>query len=119
MAYHIHYDLIIAWAQGAQIQQRVSNVSVVTWVDVQHPLWDPLSEYRIKPEAKPDFIKYVGVGICDKGDAVRLTSAYNKQAYLSEISKIDGENGGKYWINSKIKLTIDSESRTLKSVEII
>jgi hypothetical protein len=47
---HKHCDLIKAWADGAQIQQRIYNGE---WRDLLNPLWDG-DMYRIKP----DTIKY-------------------------------------------------------------
>jgi hypothetical protein len=46
---HKHYDLIIAWANGAEIQTSCSGV----WASVERPHWRDEYEYRIKPAAKP------------------------------------------------------------------
>ena len=39
-------DLIIAWAEGAEIQVLCGG----DWVDVKVPQWDLTNEYRIKPK---------------------------------------------------------------------
>lgn len=44
---HPHADLIIAWANGAQIQYRYSPNH--TWEDVSDPRWTKDGEYRAKP----------------------------------------------------------------------
>ena len=49
MARHKHADLIIAWAEGAQIQEKAPAGN---WVDVGTELrigWWDTAEYRIKP----------------------------------------------------------------------
>jgi len=41
-----HRDLIIAWANGAEIQQK----GISRWQDVKCPSWDEHAEFRIKPQ---------------------------------------------------------------------
>lgn len=59
---HKHADLIIAWANGAQIQRRDSHYGVFTrkhyedWVDVANPQWNPSALYRIKPSTEAEAI---------------------------------------------------------------
>lgn len=47
---HKHYDLILAWANGAEIQ--VYNKAISSWEDNIYPVWSFQSEYRIKPKPK-------------------------------------------------------------------
>lgn len=42
---HKHHDLIIAWANGAQIEQRFSK----KWITANKPQWYEEYEYRVKP----------------------------------------------------------------------
>lgn len=44
---HKHYDMIIAWADGATIQFLCGD----KWVDVNKnsPTWSPTETYRVKP----------------------------------------------------------------------
>jgi len=52
---HPHKDLIIAWANGAQIQRKYALTG--EWADVSgSPLWSPDTEHRIKPE--PVILQY-------------------------------------------------------------
>jgi hypothetical protein len=51
---HPHRDLIIAWANGAEIQQYTEN----RWKDCTYPVWDERVEYRIKPVPKLDYRMY-------------------------------------------------------------
>jgi len=55
---HKHADLIIAWANGAQIQWKNRNGQ---WEDMGEPLWNENHEYRIKTEPKPDVVRYYEV----------------------------------------------------------
>jgi hypothetical protein len=48
---HKHYDLIIAWANGAEIQFLSSARG--GWVDAPDPTWWADTIYLIKPEPKP------------------------------------------------------------------
>jgi hypothetical protein len=52
---HKHYDCIVAWANGAQIQTLQGDGK---WSDREHPLWADGMLYRIKPEPKPDVVVY-------------------------------------------------------------
>ena len=48
---HKHAELIKAWADGAEIEYKVGT----TWHSIDgFPAWYEHSEYRIKPEPKPD-----------------------------------------------------------------
>lgn len=57
---HKHRDIIIAWANGAQIQYKCYLVDpsqscrLFRWVDINCPFWSEDVEYRIKPST----IKY-------------------------------------------------------------
>jgi len=58
---HKHADLIIAWANGAEIQFREYAGE---WNDFQpngYACWHQDMEYRIKPKLKPDFVYHVSV----------------------------------------------------------
>jgi len=44
---HKHRDIIIAWADGEDIQYSFKGSE---WEDTDSPCWETNSEYRIKPE---------------------------------------------------------------------
>lgn len=47
-----HADLIIAWANGEKIQEKIFGGGVSdapVWVDQSMPRWVPEYEYRVKP----------------------------------------------------------------------
>ena len=53
---HKHADLIHAWADGAQIEYKNAlNI----WMEVDRPDWSSWVEYRIKPELKSDYVRYL------------------------------------------------------------
>ena len=56
---HKHKDLIIAWANGAEIES-FDNLTQ-RWYYTDRPVWGSHTQYRIKPEQKPDVVKYVFV----------------------------------------------------------
>lgn len=52
---HKHANLIKAWADGAKIEMLTNDYSPEgdygnSWKPVNIPSWNPLLEYRIKPE---------------------------------------------------------------------
>lgn len=89
---HKHADLIKAWADGAEIQAKSDNV----WLDCRHPEWWPNSEYRIKPEPRPDTIAYPSVAI-----------SYEENEKLQ------------WYVKHKLKLTFDGETGELKAAEVL
>ena len=55
---HKHAELIKAWADGAEILQYMINLD--EWADCTYdPSWNVNKTYRIKPEPKPDVIRFV------------------------------------------------------------
>lgn len=92
---HKHYDFIVAWAAGKKIEYYSNGYS--KWMNTSQPGWYDHCEYRIKPEPKPDVVKYAI--IADAGDYFHLFN-----------TKIE---------RSTMKLTFDGETGKLKSVEMI
>jgi hypothetical protein len=93
---HKHAELIKAWADGAQIQVKAHKL---VWEDRENPLWDTDSEYRIKPEPKPDVVKHFFV-----------ESHFWAGIRLSEASQLD---------TPVLSITFDGETGKLKSAEVI
>jgi len=92
---HIHAELIIAWANGAQIQCRLSEKD--KWEDVTTPVWLERFLYRVKPEPKPDIVHRTRIVIFEPyTDGVKFD--YGSQ---------------------NIQLTFDGETFNLKSAEVI
>ena len=109
MTKHKHYELIIAWANGAEIEYYRNYKDDKIWVNCTNPVWDENREYRIKPEHKPDIVLYAFAKSCDDD---------KKYAYLSPAYSL-------YYIDKNIentpniKLTYDGDTKELKSVEKI
>jgi hypothetical protein len=87
---HKHADLIVAWANGAEIEFRDYGGR---WGIASHPLWDWDTEYRIKPVKPADIMqdRFVELNPC-------LDNAYNKP---------------------NVRYTFDGETRALKAVELL
>ena len=96
MAKHKHAEIIKAWADGAAIQYRHSFEQ--NWKDLlsEAPSWNAC-EYRVKPEPKPDLVRYVNV----HPDADTYFVIKNELA------------------PTNLKLTFDGEDRFLKFAEVI
>ena len=92
---HKHAKLIKAWADGAQIQRK-DGIDNGDWLDDLHPRWHILDEYRIKPEPKPDVVKYGEIGVI------------YAPAWHAEPNK-----------RSNIRLIFDSETGKLKVAEVL
>lgn len=89
---HKHAELIKAWADGAQIQWLDSNCD---WCNIAcTPSWSIETTYRIKPEPKPDVVKYL---ICG----------------LKSWVEVDDQVG-----HECIKIVVDGKGR-LKSAEVL
>jgi hypothetical protein len=91
---HKHYDCIVAWADGAEIQFKAFSHSGWEDVDMNGEEWYEHYTYRIKPELKPDVVKYL---ICG----------------LKSWVEVDDQVG-----HECIKIVIDGKGR-LKSAEVI
>ena len=88
---HKHADLIIEWANGAQIQHY--SAIMCRWADDKNPKWDEETKFRIKPEPAPDVVVRYGA---------------NKLALWIEP-------GG----DTNLKLTFDGETGELKAAEVM
>jgi len=92
---HKHAELIKAWADGAKIQWKND---LDDWRDIGDPAWINSYEYRIKPEPKPDVIRYA-----------LISSAYIESINLTSCADIV----------DNIKLIFDGETGKLKLAEVI
>ena len=100
---HKHYDLIVAWANGKKIEARLNGGE---WHELSTPAWNGIdTEYRIKPEPKPDMVVYS-----------RLIGKFMITSEGIEIQQLivcelkDRPN---------IKYTFDGEWGKLKSAEVL
>jgi len=80
---HKHADLIIAWANGAQIQGRFDMDC--KWGDAENPSWNPNWDYRIKPETKPDVVRYYEIN--------KEFGGLSQMPYYNLKATYDGETG--------------------------
>ena len=101
---HKHAEVIKAWADGAEIQSKVSNSD---WVDCSVPHWYEGSEYRIK--LRPDYVEEITVF---KNMAVGLINYINKDTHWLK-------NPNHYSPIGNMRITFDGETGQLKSAEVI
>ena len=92
---HVHAEYIKAWADGAAIQRKLTSNE---WLDIDNPNWYPGTEYRIKPEPKPDVIIH---GMINKEGRIVTT-------FIERQGPIDN-----------LRLTFDGETGKLKKAEVI
>ena len=83
---HKHKDVIIAWANGEEIEFRDPNFSM-EWAPIKAPSWLPDTEYRVKPEPKESVHTFrIGVGAIDDETFYTFTAdtAEEEQTFQSE-----------------------------------
>jgi hypothetical protein len=73
---HKHYDLIMAWADGAEIEYF--HIGCQQWFKETNPLWKENLEYRVKP--KEEFLKY-RVALHKTQNGKFYTSSYEPERY--------------------------------------
>ncbi len=108
---HVHAAVIKAWADGATIQVSFDNGA--SWHDVItfSPNWFSENAYRVKPEPKPDTVKFAHIQLINFGFTPSIIS--------SSEHNWNNKPGTCYTNPVNIKLTFDGETRKLKSVEMI
>lgn len=92
---HKHAELIKAWADGAAVETWVESAG--RWENNLNPIWLEEVEYRIKPEPKADFVKYVDVH--SSADTYLVYEFQNK--------------------STNLRLIFDGETKVLKSAEVV
>jgi hypothetical protein len=99
---HKHYDCIVAWADGAEIQW----LSILTghWedVDMNGKNWHEHYKYRIKPEPTPDVVKIFYLE----------SHPFLGLRFSEEINPIKDKT-------KRISCTFDSTTGKLKAVEMV
>ena len=101
---HKHKDLIIAYANGAKIEYYHPTDN--EWYGTSNPDWYEHIQYRIKPEPKPDVVKYMGL------DCNIMTGIVESGDFWGDFATVD------HWDN-QIKLTFCGDTGKLKSAEVI
>jgi len=103
---HKHYDLIVAWANGAKIQCRDEGSTF--WSDIIgeiSPTWNEERHYRIKPEPKPDVVLYGMIQKSGKG-----TGYVHIDPIGASTRQLDTDT---------CKFIFDGETGKLKSAEVL
>lgn len=145
---HKHADVIIAWAEGKEIEVFHSNVGWINYAPLpnKQPAWDLNSEYRIKPHKFQDVIDaYL------RGETVQYYTTTEWNSGWMDLSRSRNlsvfDNGDEYRIKPKpdivkhchihlnsvdnikisstpfdiynVQFTFDGVTQELKSVELI
>jgi hypothetical protein len=100
---HKHAELIKQWADGAEIEIRTqySDYTWSNWETFKNPNWGiSNSEYRIKPEPKPDV---------DVKEHIALLYLENEKATIV----------GHALRKPNVMFTFDGETGNLKSAEVL
>lgn len=101
---HKHAELIKAWADGAEIETKITtSITDAFWCGCD-PLWDEEHEYRIKPEPKPDYTstRRVFLKRCDSF------------GHFAEM-----ENNALSGNPNNVKFIFDGETGLLKDAEVL
>jgi len=92
---HKHRDLIIAWANGEDIQYSFKGSE---WEDTDSPCWETNSEYRIKPEV----IRY-RVALYKQYDGILTCSVVNNKEQEKKMFEL---NGFVKWLTDWIEVEV-------------
>jgi hypothetical protein len=111
---HKHAELIKQWADGAQIEYFDTNHSA-KWQEIDYPVWNDWTQYRVKPEQKPDKILYgyiedldaaINKGLSGSAHGVVFYVDYNCRPKLGRP-------------NLEVEYTIDGNTGKLKYIKMI
>lgn len=72
---HPHQHVINAWAEGKTIQVKASEEVWHNCGAIVAPTFNPVAEYRIKPEPKPTYKRYAQVAKTDTGVQISFLTA--------------------------------------------
>ena len=76
---HKHKDVIIAWANGEEIEFRDPNASI-EWKPIKVPSWFMDTEYRVKPEPTESFHTFrIGAVAHGNGSVYTVTADNEKE----------------------------------------
>ena len=94
---HPHKDLIIAWANGAEIEFLLTEKIPQEWQPLKQPRWNLSTTYRIKPQTKTvHLVLYDGSSHTFSKEVVKtncklanvVTATFDNQGNLLTIEKV-------------------------------
>jgi hypothetical protein len=91
---HKHAELIKAWADGAEIQQRhlINNIPT-NWYEFADDWNCEISEFRIKPEPKPDVDVKEHIQLHHFQNSPYPTVVGDRKKIPNILFRFDGETG--------------------------
>ena len=89
---HKHCDLIKAWADGAEIQQR-HPVDPTYWENIaKFPSWSDNIEYRIKPNTikyRVALFTYNSLAVSNEVDAKYWEESYGFKRWVTDWQEVE------------------------------
>jgi len=93
---HKHAELIKQWADGATIEVAIPKNYASdcihrfdAWMETKNPEWNPQKQYRVKPEPKPDVVRYAVASRIK----VEFLGPFNTNPENNVMFVFDGETG--------------------------
>ena len=92
---HIHATLIKAWADGATIEYKDQDRRDGSWIVTVSPTWSRHCYYRVKPEPKPNVVRYACLDIDCNARVNARSNYFSDAAYRCDNLMVvfDGETG--------------------------
>ena len=85
MTKHVHYDIIVAWANGATIEASPDGT---IWFETVYPDWRKSQHYREKPFPKPPIVHEVLISLSPYAGPLLYAAAPNE---ANIVLVFDGE----------------------------
>jgi hypothetical protein len=108
-------ELKQAYRNGAVIEFKTTRGIWDSVSSVLGPMWNEYTEYRVKPEPKPDYSKFVGVGINDL-ELSHTTGVYGEKRFVP--MEFETVNRIQYKTTDVLELVYNGETKKLKDVII-
>lgn len=109
MAEHKHAEVLRAIADGKVVQWKSSAGQWIEGSLSLNPLAHPMFEWRVKPEPKPDVVRFVNVYV----DGLLPLSLGEMRHSVEECNKVNFSSA-----SAVAKFTVNGETRKV-SVEIV
>ena len=99
---HKHAELIKQWADGAIIEVAIPKNYASdcihrfdAWMETKNPEWNPQKQYRVKPEPKPNVVRYVCLDIDCNARVNARSNYFSGAAHRCDNLMVvfDGETG--------------------------
>lgn len=107
--FHVHHDLIIAWAKGAKIQFSAGDG--YSWLNTNKPEWNSDYLYRIQPEEETKY--FIGQILTEESDNEKFLIA---QVECKKVCLISLVTGNRWYDPIAVKSTLAITKEELKKM---